>query len=464
MIRTRFAICPQKKMDVSDLRDALFSYLIAKHDGGDFILRIDDANQNNYQLEAEENIYEILNIFGLSYDEGPKKEFEKLSYIQSEHLPLYKTYVEKLIKRGHAYYCFCTKEELNDRRMNSTKTNTSHIEDPCRNFPKDEARRKILIEEKYVIRSKMPKIGQTSFHDLVYKDITTKNENLEDQILIKSDGTPTYNFANVLDDALLNITHTTSSSKFLTSAPKELLLYEALGFPVPTFVHFPKIITTSKDLLTDLLSQGFLKEAILNYLAILNWTPKDNKEFFTLEELIQEINIEKIHKRPAHFDLKKLEWFNRHYLRKMNDIEYLQFVRPYLEKFYNLEGKSEEWIEHLLLLYKNRLHFASEIAFSAHIFFIRDIEYEDEQITFLKSDVSIENTLKIFKNTIENLNVWNLEEIKTALKSVEEQASISGKLLYLPIRIAITGTMHGPDLVDVIYLLGKETILMRLGE
>lgn len=464
MTRTRFAMCPQKKMDVNDLRDALFSYLIAKHDGGEFVLRIDDANQNLYHIDAEENIYYILGTFGLSYDEGPKKEKENVSYIQSEHLLLYKNYAEKLVKRGKAYYCFCTKEELNKRRIEDRKNNASNMEEPCRDFPKDEARRKILIEEKYVIRASMPKLGQTSFHDVVYKDITTANEALEDPILIKSDGTPTYNFAGVLDDALLNITHTTSSAKFLPSTAKYLLLYEDLGFPVPEFIHFPEIITSGKDLLTDLLEQGFLKEAILNYIAVLNWTPKDNKEFFTLEELIQEFDVEKIHRKPVHFDLKKLEWFNRHYIRKMSDTDYLEFMKPYLEKAYSLEGKKEEWINHLLLLYKNRLNFASEIAFSTHLFFASEIEYDEEQVAFLKSDASIENTLRVFKKEIEKLNNWNLEEIKITLENVEKEASATGRLLYLSIRIAITGTMQGPNLIEVIYLLGKDTILKRLGE
>ncbi len=465
MTRTRFAMCPQHKMDVEDLRNALFSYVIAKQSGGEFILRVDDANQNLYNLEAEESIYNTLNTFGLLYDEGPKKEAENTSYIQSERLDIYKSYAEKLIKKGSAYYCFCTKEELNRKRLEASEAKTSYIYDgTCRNFPKDEARRKILIEEKYVIREALPKEGQTTFHDLVYGDITTLNANLEDQILIKSDGTPTYNFANVLDDALFNITHVTSSSKFLTSTPKSMLLYEALGFPLPEFIHFPKIITKKQDILTDLLEQGFLKEAILNYLALLGWNPKSEKEIFTLEEFIREFKIETVSRRPSHFDMQKLEWMNRFYIRKMKEEDYLSFVRPYLEKFYNVEGKSEDWIKDLLLLYKNRLNFASEIGLTAHMFFTNDIELEEECINFLKSDSSIENTLRTFKAEVENTSIWNIESIKEIVSHTEEKCDVTKELLYMPIRIATTGSMRGPNLVDCLYLLGRETILERLGE
>lgn len=465
MTRTRFGICPQKRMDVEDLRNALFSYLIAKHDEGEFILRIEDANQNLYNSEAEESIFDILNTFGLEYDEGPKKEIENTSYIQSERLSIYKSYAEKLIKRGKAYYCFCTKEELNRKRLEAKENKTSYSYDgTCRNFPRDEARRKILIEEKYVIRASMPKEGQTTFRDLVYGDITTPNETLEDQILIKSDGAPTYNFANVLDDALMNITHTTSSARFLSSTPKYLLLYEALGFPVPKFIHIPNIITTMEDTLTDLLYQGFLPKAILNYIALLGWSSKTNQEFFSLEELIKEFKIENIKKRPAHFDIRKLEWMNRHYMKNLNDEEYISFVCPYLERFYSLAGKSEEWINHLLLLYKNRLNFASEIGLTTHMFFKDDIELEDECIEYLKRDSNNENILKILKSEVENTNTWTMEEIENFLNRVQKISGMSKEKFYMPIRIVTTGNMRGPNLTDCLYLLGREIVLERLGE
>lgn len=465
MTRTRFAITPEHKMDIEELRNALFSYLIAKKDGGEFILRIDDANQNLYNIEAEESVYNTLSTFGLDYDEGPKKEVENTPYIQSERLDIYKSYAEKLIKRGKAYYCFCTKEELNRKRLEAMEAKKSYIYDgTCRNFPRDEARRKILIEEKYVIREAFPKEGQTTFHDLVYGDVTTPNNCIEDQILIKSDGAPTYNFASVLDDALFNITHVTRSSKFLSNTSKYLLLYEALGFPIPEFIHLPKIILNNQDTLTDLLTQGFLPQAILNYIALLGWSSKSTKEFFTMEELVREFKIENISKRPSHFAIQKLEWFNRHYMKEMTDSEYIDFVRPYLEKFYNIEGKGEEWINHLLLLYKNRLNFASEIALTAHMFFTRDIELAEECIAFLKSDASIENTLRIFKSEVENASTWNLETVEEILSNVQNTSGAIGKLLYLPIRIATTGIMRGPNLVDCLFLLGQETILERMGE
>lgn len=465
MSRTRFEINPSQKMNLTDLRNALFSYLIAKQDGGEFILRINDANQSEYDINAEEFVYQILNTFHLDYDEGPKKEIEVGPYIQSERLDIYKTYAEKLVKKGKAYYCFCTKEELTRKRLEASEQKTTYLYDgTCRSFPKDEANRRISLGEKYVIREVMPKEGQTSYHDLVYGDITVSNNVLEDQILIKSDGTPTYNFASVLDDALMNITHVTGSTKFLSSMPKYLLLYEDLGFPVPEFIHFPEIIEKKNDSLEDLLEQGFLPQAILNYIALLGWSPKDNQEFFTIVELVREFSISKIHKRQSHFDIKKLEWMNHHYIMKMNDNDYIKFVRPYIENFYNLEGKSEEWINKLLLTFKNKLNFASEIALLAHMFFEIEIELDEECIKFLKSEESIESTLRLFKEEVEKLDDWNTESINEMLNLVEEQRSVSKKLLYMPIRVALTNRFSGPTLVDTLYLLGKDTILERLNE
>lgn len=462
MTRTRFSFCPKKSITIEDLRNALFAYLIAKHDNGEFILRIEDANQNGY-TKTWETIENILSFFEINYDEGPQKEKEDISYFQSKRLSIYKSYADKLIKRGKSYYCFCSKEELNRKRLEATVNKTSYLYDrTCRNFPKDEARRKILIEENYVIRFAMPKEGQTSFRDRVYGDITTKSEAWDDLILIKSDGKPTFNFASVIDDALMNITHVTNSIKLLPNVPKFLSLYEALGFPVPEFIHIPRIIIEKEDALTDLLCQGFLKEALLNYIVLLGWNPKSTNEFFTLEELVQEFDVKNIKKRPAHFDIKKLEWFNRHYIKQLSEEEYLNYVRPYLEHFYNVKDKNEEWIRNLLLLYKNRLNFASEIGLYAHMFFTHEMELEKECISYLKSEVSILNTLRIFKSEVENTTIWNIEKIKEILENTKEKNKVNGKLLYMPIRVAITGIMQGPNLMDCLYLLGKETILERL--
>lgn len=460
MIRTIFSFSPRKKMDINDLRDALYAYLIAKHDNGEFVLRIEDANQNEYKLEAEESVYEMLDIFGLMYDEGPGQEKEGISYIQSEHLNLYKTYAEKLVKKGNAYYCFCKKEELNRKRIENKLNNIySGYDRTCRDIPKEEVRRKILIEDKYVIRQVIPSLGQTSFYDEVYKDITIPNTSLDDTILIKNDGTPCYTLASVVDDSLMNITHVIKDIDDLASTPKYLLLCENLGFSIPKFIHFPKIITNSSDTLGDLLRQGFLVKAIINYLVLLNWSTPSKQEFFTLEELVKSFSLDKVHKSSVRFDMEKLKWFNRHYIEEMEDEEYISFVKPYLEVCYDLSKKDEEWIKYLLLSYKKRLSFASEINLYASLFFREEIEIDEEYRQLLND---MKEILVLFRKKVRSNKNWNGEEIKNILDNIMESESIEKSLLYPALRVKVTGVKQGVNLVDILYLLGKDTVLKRL--
>lgn len=466
MTRTRFAPSPTGFMHIGNLRSALFSYLIAKHENGHFILRLEDTDHTRKEPKAEEFIYDMLESFHIPYDEGPKKPGEYGPYKQSERLNIYKTYAEKLIKKGLAYYCFCDKKTLNEKRIQGMSE-----DDPCRILSLGEAKNRVLAGESYVIRQKVPREGQTSFYDMVYGGVTVENKDIEDQILIKSDGYPTYNFANVIDDALMQITHVTRGNEYLSSTPKYLLLYNALNFPVPEFVHQPLVIKKNDsklskrnkdDNLLDLLKQGFLPEAIINYLALLGWSPKTNQEFFTLEELIHEFNIKNISKNPSCYDINKLKWFNKHYIMKMDNVTYLEFIRPYLENFYNLQNKTEEWITKLLLTYKNYISFGSEITLLTNVYFRENIELDERCLNFLKTDQSIPHTLKISKEELESIEDWTTESIKVAINNIKEKSNQSGNLLYMPIRIITSGTMHGPSLETTLYLLGKETVLKRL--
>lgn len=472
MTRTRFAPSPTGYMHVGNLRSALFAYLIAKHDNGEFILRLEDTDQNRYEYGAEEFIYKVLDTFHLDYQEGPNKQGDYGPYIQSDRLDIYKKYAEKLVQEGHAYYCFCSEAELSNERMKAHEEKRTFIyPGTCRDIPISEAKKRIENGEKYVIRQKMPKVGTTSYRDLAYGDITIENVNLEDQILIKSDGYPTYNFANVVDDGLMNITHVTRGNEYLSSTPKYLLLYDALRFPRPEFIHLPLVIKSDgtkiskrnkDDNLADLLKDGFLPDAIINYLALIGWAPKTEQEIFSMDELIREFDINHINNSPGCYDIKKLQWFNHQYIMKMNDEEYLDFVRPFLEETYNLSEKSNEWINDLLLLFKKHISFGREITIVTHMFFESDIVLENDCIEFLKSDESIKNTLLAFKEEIENVNDWNIDNINNVINKVKEKTGVKGKLLYMPIRIAVSGMMHGPELADTIYLLGKEKILNRL--
>ncbi len=473
MIRTRYAPSPTGYMHIGNLRSALFAYLIAKHANGAFILRIEDTDQNSYELGAEEFIYKVLDVFNFKCDESPKNPGEYGPYVQSERLNLYKKYAEYLVKEGYAYYCFCDENDLNNKRMKFLEEKKSYIyPGTCRNISLEEAKKRIKDGEKYVIRQKMPREGTTSYHDLVYGDIKIENKYLEDNILLKSDGYPTYNFANVIDDALMNITHVTRGNEYLSSTPKYLLLYDALRFERPKFIHFPLVVKkdgtkiskrNKDDNLIDLLNNGFLPEAILNYVALIGWSPKETHEFFTLEELIKEFDVSRIHKNPGSYDINKLKWFNAHYIMEMTDEEYLKFVRPFLEKFYDLTNKSEEWIKNLLLLYKNYISFGQEITIVTNMFFKQRIELNKDCIDFLQSDESIQNTINVFKEEIFGVKEWSKENINIVVNNVKSKTSVDGKLLYMPIRIIISGFMKGPDLIDTIYLIGKETIIERLG-
>jgi len=472
MTKTRFAPSLSGYMHIGNLRSALFAYLIAKQDEGEFVLRIEDTDRSRSRIGVEEQIYNILNAFQLTYDEGPHRETNNTEYVQSKRLDIYKSYAEKLLKKGEAYYCFCDKKTLNANRMKASEEKQNFLyEDPCRIIGIEEAKNRVLAGESYTIRQKMPKTGQTSFRDLVYGDITFDNSTLEDQILIKSDGFPTYNFANVIDDALMEITHVTRGCEYLSSMPKYLLLYEALNFPRPEFVHLPLVRIKEKgvliknykeDDLMDLLNQGFLPSAIINYMALLGWNPRTNQEFFTLQELINEFDISKITKRPCCYDIKKLEWFNKHYISKMNDQEYINFTRPYLENVYNLKDKTEEWINNLLLLFKKHLHFGSEIALVSNLFFRKTIILDEKCINYLRSDELIPSVLTTFKEEVENCSDWNLQNIEELLKRVELKTNSTKEKTYMPIRIVVTGLNYGRELSKTLFLLEQQTIIKRV--
>ena len=341
-VRTRFAPSPTGYMHVGNLRTALYAYLIAKHENGDFILRIEDTDQERLVEGALDVIYNTLKITGLNHDEGPDIGGPVGPYVQSERKNIYIEYAEKLIEKGEAYYCFCTKERLDMLRANSEALKRPFRYDKhCINLSKEEAQKKIAEGVPYVIRQKNPTTGSTSFHDEIYGDISVDNSELDDMILIKSDGLPTYNFANVVDDHLMGITHVVRGSEYLSSSPKYNRLYEAFGWDVPVYVHCPPIMKDEHHKLSkrngdasfeDLMAKGYLKEAILNYIALLGWNPGGEKEIFSMEELIEAFNYKNINKSPAVFDTKKLKWMNGEYIRSLSLDEFHEMALPYYKK------------------------------------------------------------------------------------------------------------------------------------
>ena len=469
-VRTRFAPSPTGYMHIGNLRSALFAYLTAKSMGGDFILRIEDTDQERKVEGAVEFICETLNLVGLNPDEGVGKGGNFGPYYQSERLDIYKKYAEMLVEKGDAYYCFCDEDRLNKLREIANARKVAFTYDGhCASIPLEEARKKIAAGEKYVIRQKMPKEGVTSYIDTVYGEIKIENATLEDQISIKSDGFPTYNFANVIDDHLMEITHVNRGNEYLSSTPKYLLLYKSFGWESPTYIHQPLVIKADgtkiskrnkDDNLMDLINRGFLAEAIINYLALLGWCPKENREIFSLKELEENFDITRISSAPGCYDIKKLEWFNAHYIKQLDDEKYLNWIKPFLT--YDISDKSEDWVNKLLLIYKTHISYGEQINDEVKNFFSKEYNLSDECKEFLASDEIIPLVIEKFASEIEAIDTWNTESIKLAVDKVKEELNVKGKLLYMPLRIKASGYMHGPELDACIYLLGKEKTLENL--
>ena len=471
--RTRFAPSPTGYMHIGNLRTAMFEYLIAKHDNGDFILRIEDTDQTRKVEGATEFIYETLKLCGFSIDEGPLNSKEYGPYVQSERIEIYQEYAHKLVEMGKAYYCFCTEERLNELREVANLNKVPFMYDGhCKNISREEALARIEAGEKYVIRQAMPKEGETVIDDVVYGKVVIDNSVLEDQILLKSDGYPTYNFANVIDDHLMKITHVVRGKEYLDQTAKYNLLYEAFGWDKPKYIHVAMVLGEDGSKLSkrngdasfmDLYNEGYLPEAIVNYLVLLGWSPNSNQEVFSMDGLIKEFSPERISKSSSQYDVKKLNWFNAQYIKKLEDDKYLELVMPFLKEAYDLTNKSEEWIKHLALIYKNHINYGKQIVQDVSLFFDREIKPSEECIEFMKNE-EIPTVINAFKQEIEAISDWNIENISNAINNVKEKTGVKGKMLYMPIRIKVSGIMHGPELPDTIFLIGKDTVVDRLSK
>ena len=469
-VRTRFAPSPTGYMHIGNLRTAIFEYLLAKKYDGDFILRIEDTDQERQVEGAIDFIYKTLEICGFKIDEGPRNEKEYGPYIQSERKAIYKKYAEKLVEMGKAYYCFCSEDELNEMRRKADERKKPFLYDGrCSRLSKEKIAENLANNVPYVIRQKMPKTGYTLIEDVVYGKIKIDNSILDDQILLKSDGFPTYNFANVIDDHLMKITHVIRGKEYLDQTAKYNLLYEAFGWEKPIYAHVAMVLGEDGSKLSkrngdasfmDLYNEGFLPEAIVNYLALLGWSPEVNQEIFSMEELIENFNENRISKSSSQYDVKKLEWFNHHYINKMDNESYLKWIKNYFTN--DAEGKSENWIDRLLLIYKDHLNYGKEINELTKDFFSDEFVINEEAKEFMKSDEIIKTVVETFKEEIENVENWNVEELANVINRVKEKAGVKGKMLYMPIRIAASGIMHGPELADTLYLIGKDKILNRL--
>ncbi len=468
-VRTRYAPSPTGFMHIGNLRTAIFEYLLAKKYNGDFILRIEDTDQEREVEGAIDFIYNTLDLCGFKIDEGPNNEGNFGPYIQSKRKDIYKEYALKLVEMGKAYYCFCSEEELTKMREKADARKKPFLYDGrCSRLSKEKIEENLKNNVPYVIRQKMPKEGVTIVEDLIYGKVKIDNSILDDQILLKSDEFPTYNFANVIDDHLMEITHVIRGKEYLDQTAKYNLLYEAFGWEKPTYIHVAMVLGEDGNKLSkrngdasfmDLYNEGYLPEAIVNYLSLLGWSPETNQEVFSMEELISNFNEERISKSSSQYDVKKLKWFNHQYINKMDDEKYLSWIKKY---FSNECDKSEEWLNHLLLIYKSHLNYGKEINELTSSFFNKEFVIDAEAKEFMESDEVIPKVVEVFKEEIKSTSNWSVETLQEVINNVKEKAGVKGKMLFMPIRIAASGIMHGPELADTLYLIGKEEILNRL--
>lgn len=471
-VKTRFAPSPTGKMHVGNLRTALYAYLIAKHENGVFMLRIEDTDQERFQEGALDIIYRTLDKTQLIHDEGPDKDGGVGPYVQSERNAqgIYMKYAKQLVEQGDAYYCFCDKERLESLRTSTSDKEIAVYDKHCLHLSKAEVEEKLTAGMPYVIRVNMPTEGTTTFCDDIYGNITVSNAELDDMILIKSDGFPTYNFANVVDDHLMEITHVVRGNEYLSSAPKYNRLYEVFGWEIPVYVHCPLITNEEHQKLSkrsghssyeDLTQQGFLNEAIVNYVALLGWSPQSNQEIFSLEELVREFDYHHMSKSPAVFDMVKLKWMNGEYIKKMDDEQFLEMALPYIRQVITKDYD----LKKIASMVKTRIETFPEIL-DLIDFFEEVPEYDKAMYTHKKMKTNEETSLKILKEVLPLLEAQDDYSNDTLYGMLSEYVAEKGyKNGYVmwPIRTAASGKQMTPaGATEILEVIGKEESVKRI--
>lgn len=473
-IRTRYAPSPTGRMHVGNLRTAMYAYLIAKHEGGDFLLRIEDTDQERFVEGAVEIIYRTLEETGLIHDEGPDKDGGVGPYVQSERQAsgIYLDYAKKLIEKGEAYYCFCGQDRLDTLKKVVDGQEIMTYDKHCLHLSKEEIEANLASGMPYVIRQNNPTEGTTTFHDEIYGDISVDNSELDDMVLMKSDGYPTYNFANVVDDHLMGITHVVRGNEYLSSSPKYNRLYEAFGWEIPVYVHCPLITNEEHKKLSkrsghasyeDLIEQGFISEAVVNYVALLGWSPESNQEIFSLEDLIREFDYHNISKSPAVFDMAKLRWMNSEYMKSMDFDKFYKLAEPYLKAVI----KKDLDLKKIAAMVKTRIEVFPDIA--DHIDFFEALpEYDISMYTNKKMKTNSETALSLLQDVLPILEAqedYSNDALYGALsRYVAEKEYKTGYVMW-PIRTAVSGKQMTPaGATEIMEVLGKEESLKRIRE
>ncbi len=482
-IRVRFAPSPTGFLHIGGLRTALYNYLYAKRNNGKFVLRIEDTDQTRLVEGAIENLIHALSWAGVTYDEGvfiengevvQKGEFGP--YIQSERLDIYKKYVEELVEKGDAYYCFCDHERLeNLREEQKAMGKVPKYDGLCRGISLEDAKTRVAAGEEHVIRLKMPKNKDIVFKDGVRGTISINSDDLDDQVLLKSDGFPTYHLAVVIDDHLMGITHVVRGEEWVPSTPKHVYLFECFGWPAPEYVHLPAVLNKSGKKLSkregdvsveDFKRSGYLSDGLVNYLALVGWSPDDNQEIMTLDEMVEKFSFDRVSKSGGIFDREKLNWVNSHYIKELTDQELFDLAVPFIVDAEVLDksfiDSHKNWVMILLNTVKDSLDTLKEVP--EKIKFILDPMPEnlnDEEKEILKGE-TVPQLVDAIIEKLEGMESLSFDDAKTFMKEIQKETGIKGKNLFMPTRIAITGVEHGPELQNILYLLGKEELLKRL--
>jgi len=469
-VRVRFAPSPTGYLHIGGLRTALYNFLFAKHHGGKFILRIEDTDQTRKVEGAVENLIETLKWAGVMYDEGPDRDGGFGPYIQSQRLELYRQRAKELVGFDKAYYCFCTSERLDEvRQKQMALKQLPSYDRHCRNLSLADAEHRIAAGERHVIRMKVPLDGELTFEDVIRGRVTIAHKMLDDQVLVKSDGFPTYHLAMVVDDHLMGITHIIRGEEWLSSVPKHILLYQYFGWEVPVLVHLPLLLNSDKSKLSkrqgdvaveDYRTKGYLKEAIINFIAFLGWNPGDEREIFFLDQLIQEFSLERVGKSGAVFNVDKLNWLNQQHIKLKSNEELARLIKPYVQKeeWKNIE---EQYLLKVIGLMKERLTFPQDFIEMSRYFFLDPGAFDEAG--FKKNwEPESGDRLKLLADRLDVLHEYSHVSIEAALRQLSEELLIKPSKLIHATRLALSGKTIGPGLFEIMELLGKETVIRRL--
>jgi glutamyl-tRNA synthetase len=464
-VRTRFAPSPTGYLHVGGLRTALYAYLFAKQNGGTFILRIEDTDQSRKVEGATEKLIEALEWAGVQFDEGPGKEGAFGPYIQSQRLPIYHDHVRILIEQGKAYHCFCSAERLEKVRAEGGTMYDRH----CRNIPVDEASRRVQNGEPHVVRMKIPDDGELKFHDEVRGDVSIVFNTIDDQVLLKSDGFPTYHLAVVVDDHAMAVTHVIRGEEWLPSTPKHILLYQYFGWEIPKFAHLPLLLNPDKSKLSkrqgdvaveDYRAKGYLKEALVNFVAFLGWNPGDEREIFSMEELIKDFSIERVGKAGAVFNIEKLNWMNQQHMKGKPEAEILPLIKPLLRSK-GWDRHPDEYVRQVIGLMKERVVVTDDFVNTCPYFYEEPASYDETSRTKNWKPETPDHMKKLLER-LQTVAVFDAASIEAALRSTAEEVKVgAGKLIH-PMRLAISGAANGPSLFHMAEVLGKDRVIKRM--